>query len=215
MSPPDGSAQPRLDDASVVAAYARWAPIYDPIFGVITNRAIAATMAEVNALPAERVLEVGVGTGLSLPLYRERRVTGIDISPDMLERARERVRKQGLRFVEGLAVMDAANLTYADGAFDTAVAMFVMTVVPDPARVMTEMMRVVRPGGHVVIVNHFSAPGGPRAAAERFLSRFATKLGWHPEFDRGEVLNRPGLQLLSERRLFPFGLYTLLVLKRL
>jgi phosphatidylethanolamine/phosphatidyl-N-methylethanolamine N-methyltransferase len=204
-----------LDDAAVVAAYARWAPVYDPIFGAITGRAIRATMAAVNALPAGRVLEVGVGTGLALPLYRpDHRVVGIDLSPDMLRRAEQRVADRNLWNVERLAEMDAANLAFPDGSFDVAVAMFVMTVVPDCPCVLAEMTRVVRPGGRIVVVNHFSAEGGPRAAVERWLSRFAASLGWHPEFDKGQMLGRAGMQLLSERSLSPLGLYTLLVFAR-
>ena len=205
----------QLDEAAVVAAYARWARVYDPIFGAITGRAIRATMSEVNALPAGRVLEVGVGTGLSLPLYSpQHRVVGIDLSPDMLRRAERRVAERGLRNVEALAEMDAANLAFPDQSFDAAVAMFVMTVVPDAARVLAEMTRVVKPGGRVVIVNHFSADSGPRAAAERWLSRFAASLGWHPEFDKEQILSHTGMQLLSERSLSPFGLYTLLIFAR-
>src|SRR5688572_30008584 len=122
----------RLDERAVVAAYARWAPIYDPIFGVITGRAIRATMRVLNALPAARVLEVGVGTGIALPLYKpEHRVTGIDLSPAMLKIAEKRVQEHGLRNVDGIREMDAANLAFADASFDVAVAMFVMSVVPD------------------------------------------------------------------------------------
>lgn len=204
-----------LDDAAVVAAYARWAPIYDPIFGVITRSAIRATMREVNVLPAGNVLEVGVGTGIALPLYKhEHRVTGIDLSPDMLARAEKRVSSGRLANVAALALMDAANLVFPDGSFDMAVAMFVMTVVPDPGRVLSEIARVVRPGGRILIVNHFSAASGPRAAVERWLARYAAALGWHPEFARESIVGHSGLKLLFERRLPPLGLYTLLVFER-
>lgn len=199
----------------MVAAYARWAPVYDPIFGVITGRAIRATMAEVNALSPGRILEVGVGTGIALPHYKkEHRVTGIDLSPDMLARAEKRVKEQSLANVEALAEMDAGKLAFGDGSFDGAVAMFVMTVVPDVPAVLGEMIRVVRPGGRIVIVNHFSAKAGPRAAVERWLSRYATSLGWHPEFDKRAVTGRPEMTLLTEKSLSPFGLYTLLVFAR-
>jgi phosphatidylethanolamine/phosphatidyl-N-methylethanolamine N-methyltransferase len=206
---------PRLNDAAVVAAYARWAPIYDPIFGVITGRAIRATLREVNALHPGRIIEVGVGTGLALPHYKaSHRIVGIDLSPAMLERAEKRVAVQQLRNVEALAGMDAANLGFQDASFDAAVAMFVMTVVPDPARVLSEMVRVVRPGGRVVIVNHFSVDRGPRAAIERWLSRYSASLGWHPEFAKAQLLGRGDMKLLVERSLSPFGLYTLLVFER-
>jgi phosphatidylethanolamine/phosphatidyl-N-methylethanolamine N-methyltransferase len=205
----------RLDDAAVVAAYARWAPIYDPIFGFITGRAIRATMTVVNALPAGRILEVGVGTGLALPLYDgKHRIVGIDLSPDMLRRAERKVAADKLANVEALAEMDAANLAFPDASFDAAVAMFVMTVVPDAPRVLAEMVRVVKPGGRIATVNHFSADGGLRAVVERWLSRFAASLGWHPEFAKEQLLGRAGMKLLSERALSPFGLYTLLVFER-
>lgn len=206
----------RLDDKAIVAAYARWAPVYDSIFGVITGRAIAATMRLVNDLPAGEVLEVGVGTGLSLPRYkRDHRITGIDLSPDMLARAEKRVEEKRLGNVAALAEMDAGDLRFPDAHFDIAVAMFVMTVVPDPQKVLAEMVRVVRPGGRVVVVNHFSIERGPRAAVERWLSRYAKKLGWHPEFDRSIMLGRSDLRLVSERSLFPIGIYTLLEFERL
>src|SRR3990172_9508784 len=115
----------QLDDAAVVAAYARWAPVYDRIFGVITNRAIRATMQELNALPAGRVLEAGVGTGIALPLYKPgHRITGIDLSPVMLKRAKRRVADSGLVNIESLIEMDAGGLAFADGSFDVGGAMF-------------------------------------------------------------------------------------------
>lgn len=200
----------------MVAAYARWAPIYDGLFGSITGPAIRATMRTVNALPPGRVLEVGVGTGIALPLYaREQRIVGIDLSPDMLARARCRVSEKSLGNVEKLLEMDACALSFDDAAFDTAVAMFVMTVVPDPRAALAEMVRVVRPGGRIVVVNHFSVSSGPRALVERWLSRFSASLGWHPEFDKRQVSGDARLRLLSETRLPPFGLYTLLVFERL
>ncbi len=205
----------RLDDAAVVAAYARWAPVYDPIFGVITNRAIRATMAEINGLPAGRVLEVGVGTGIALPLYkRDHRITGIDLSPDMLARAERRVAERGLSNVEALVEMDAGALAFGDGSFDVGVAMFVMSVVPEPGRVLGEIIRVVKPGGRIVIVNHFKADKGLRAVFERWLARYGASLGWHPEFAIDTVLGRAETKLIAKRRLAPFGLYTLIVFER-
>jgi phosphatidylethanolamine/phosphatidyl-N-methylethanolamine N-methyltransferase len=204
-----------LDEKAVVAAYARWAPVYDLVFGLITGPAIRATMREVNAMSDGDVLEVGVGTGIALPLYKSsHRVTGIDLSADMLARARQRVATRRLANVAHLTEMDAVNLAFADASFDVAVAMFVMTVVPEPARVLDEMVRVVRPGGRIVIVNHFAAASGWRAAIERRLSPFSASLGWNPEFERASVGGRSDMRLLAERRLPPLGLYTLLVFER-
>jgi phosphatidylethanolamine/phosphatidyl-N-methylethanolamine N-methyltransferase len=213
---PNGGGSATLDDARVVAAYARWAPVYDPIFGVITAAAQRAAIAVLNRLPPGRILELGVGTGITLPRYRrEHRLTGVDLSPHMLERAEKRVARKGLGNVEALHEMDAGRLTMADGSFDAGVAMFVMTVVPEPQRVLSQLIRVVKPGGRVVLVNHFSAETGVRAAVEKWLNRFAGALGWNPDFPIATVLGRPQLRLIETRRLAPFGLYTLLVFERL
>ncbi len=204
-----------LDDAHIVAAYARWAPVYDPVFGVITNSAINKTVAVLNTLPPGRILEIGVGTGLALPRYkRDHRITGIDLSTDMLERARKRVAGQALANIEKLVEMDATHLDFADASFDAAVAMFLITVVPDPAAVLAEAARVVKPGGRIVLANHFSAEHGPRAAFERWLSRFSASLGWNPEFPLERVLGDAHMRLIEKRRLQPLGIYTLLVFER-
>jgi phosphatidylethanolamine/phosphatidyl-N-methylethanolamine N-methyltransferase len=205
----------QLDDAHIVAAYARWAPVYDAIFGVVTNAAIASTMRVLNALPPGRILEIGVGTGLALPRYRhEHRVTGIDLSPDMLARARSRVEREKLAHVEQLSKMDATKLAFANRSFDAAVAMFLITVVPDPIAVLHEAVRVVRPGGRIVLANHFSAESGPRAAFERWLSRFSASLGWNPEFPIQRVLGQKGMKEIERKSLQPLGIYTLLVFER-
>ena len=158
-----------------------------------------------------RVLEVGVGTGISLPMYKQAlSVTGIDLSPQMLRKARERVNRHRLGNVEALLEMDAAEMTFPDNTFDVVAAMFVMSVVPDPGRVMAELERVCRPGGEVLVVNHFSEEGGVRGLIERALAPAASLLGWRTEFPREAVMVRPGLRLEEVRRVPPVGLMTLL-----
>ncbi len=213
-NPGAGAALANIDGSHVVAAYARWAPIYDMVFGAITRPSIRAAVGVVNQLPPSCVLEVGVGTGIALPYYdRGHRVVGIDLSPDMLKRAETRVARNALPQVEGLAEMDAGPLVFEDASFDVAVAMFVMSVVPDPSRVLAEMARVVKPGGRIVTVNHFSVDTGPRAAIERGLARYAPRLGWHADFRIEPMLTRPDLKL-TERRATTPGIYTLLVFER-
>jgi phosphatidylethanolamine/phosphatidyl-N-methylethanolamine N-methyltransferase len=204
------------DEQTVVAAYARWAPVYDPIFGVATGIARKAATTTLNQLPAGRILEVGVGTGIALPLYkRDHRIVGVDLSPDMLSRAEKRVARRKLRTVEALHEMDAANLTFPDASFDAAVAMFVMTVVPDPDRVLDEIARIVRPGGHVLVVSHFSDGKGAFAPIEKSLTKYSGLLGWRPEFSIDNVLGHPGLKLARRRELQPANLFTLLLFNRL
>ena len=133
----------------------------------------------------------------------------------MLDRARERVSKRGQGNVEALLEMDATALEFADASFDVAVAMFVMTVVPDPARVMHELARVTKPGGKVLICNHFSVEDGFRGAVERRLSRYAARLGWRPEFPVETVLVSDRLELVRSTPVKPFGFFTLLEFRRL
>ena len=173
--------QPRLDEDAVRLAYRAWAPIYDYSFGVVAGPGRRLAVSKLNEFNGH-VLEVGVGTGLSLPRYKPGlEVTGIDLSPDMLEKAADRVGKLGLKRVK-LSVMDASDLSFDNETFDAAAVMFVMTVVPNPAAVMAEMRRVLRPGGSAIVINHFSREQGMRAAAERGLARFSHNLGWHPIF---------------------------------
>ena len=207
MSKPDITA---MSDSAIKRAYARWAPVYDQTFGIIADAGRVVAVDVINTLDG-KVLEVGVGTGISLPAYRrDLKVTGIDLSPQMLAKARERVSRQALGQVEAIEQMDAGAMSFADESFDAVVAMYVMTVVPDPARVLDELARVCRPGGTVILVNHFSAEGGPRALLERAMSPFASRLGWRPEFPIGTVLGHDQLSLVDQRAVKPLGLFTLL-----
>ena len=204
-----------LDTADVRRAYRRWAPVYDSTFGRFVEAGVKEATKLINTFHG-RVLEVGVGTGLALPHYKPHlRVTGVDLSPEMLRRARERVQKDKLSNIEELAEMDATALEFEDATFDVSTAMYVMTVVPDPAKVMHELVRVTKPGGHVVIVNHFSAEKGPRALIEKQLAGFADVLGWRPEFPVETIFVTDKLSLRSRRELKPFGLFTLLHFIRL
>jgi phosphatidylethanolamine/phosphatidyl-N-methylethanolamine N-methyltransferase len=205
--------QPSLDEDAVRAAYRAWAPVYDYTFGVVAGPGRRLAVSILNGAEG-RVLEIGIGTGLSLPRYRPGLdVTGIDLSPDMLAKAAARIRQHGLKRMT-LAVMDASRLAFGDGSFDAAAAMYVMTVVPDPAAVLSEMRRVLRPGGIAICVNHFSREHGLRAAAERGLARYSRRLGWHPVFPLKTVAEAPGFRLVEARDLPPFGLFTLLRLEK-
>jgi phosphatidylethanolamine/phosphatidyl-N-methylethanolamine N-methyltransferase len=198
----------RIENEDVQQAYRRWAPFYDKSFGLITEAAVQEVTARANLFDG-RLLEVGVGTGLALPHYKPKLdVTGIDLSLDMLKRARHR------RPAAALIEMDATDLRFADGSFDVAVAMFVMTVVPDPQAVMHELARVTRPGGRVLICNHFSVDKGVRALLEKKLSKFAHKLGWRAEFPVETLLVDNRLELVAKTPLKPFGFFTFLEFRK-
>ncbi len=197
-----------LDTNNIIKAYARWAPVYDMIFGKITTEGRRRTIAAVNRIGG-RALEVGVGTGIALPDYnRQMKITGIDVSDHMLERARQRVQENNLTNVEQLAVMDATRMDFEDNSFDVAVAMFLITVVPDPQAVMAEMARVVRPGGEIILVNHFGAEKGPRAKVEKMLAERAHILGWRADFPMERITGHPELEMVEQTPVPPFGMFT-------
>ncbi|CAH2600638.1 Phosphatidylethanolamine N-methyltransferase [Rhodovastum atsumiense] len=199
-----------LDAEAVRRAYRRWAAVYDAVFGGVSAWGRRRAVAEVNRLPGSRVLEVGVGTGLALPHYRpEKRITGIDLSVDMLERARSRVERESLSNVTALLEMDAEATGFPDGSFDIAVGMFVASVVPNPRRLLAEMKRVVRPGGHILFVNHFAAERGPRWWVERALAPASRKLGWHPDFALEALFPEEDRAKAALVPMHPFGLFTL------
>jgi phosphatidylethanolamine/phosphatidyl-N-methylethanolamine N-methyltransferase len=202
-----------LDKDAVTKAYARWAPVYDVVFGAVFDRGRKASIAEAERIGG-RILEVGVGTGLSLPDYaRTNRLVGVDLSAPMLRKAKERAAAHRLSNVDGLAVMDAQRLGFQDGVFDVVVAQYVITAVPDPEATLDEFARVLKPGGEIILVNHLGAEGGPRAAFERGFAPLARRLGWRPEF-RWERLARwaashGGVRVAERRPMPPLGHFSL------
>ena len=202
-----------LDEEAVKAAYRGWAPVYDWSFGLVARSARRRAIAEINKLSGQ-VLELGVGTGLSLPAFKTSlEITGIDLSAAMLEKARERARALDRR--TPLLIMDAGRLAFADDSFDAVAAMFVMTVVPDPVAVMSEIQRVLKPGGAAVIVNHFSRDHGIRSAIEHGMARYSHRLGWHPIFPLATVTEAPGFTVVKQEDQFPAGIFTLIVLRKI
>lgn len=195
--------------ASVEDTYRKWAPVYDKVFGAVFDVARRTAVGEA-ARTGGRVLEVGVGTGLSLPLYPAScRIVGIDISEPMLAVARRRVKDESLANVESLLVMDAQHLDFPDAAFDVIMAQYVVNTVPDPEAVLDELLRVLRPGGELLIVNRIGADGGARLKVERMLQPVVQRLGWRSEFpwERFERwAERAGNVTLAGRRpVPPFG----------
>lgn len=199
-----------MDADSVRHAYRRWAPVYDFTFGLIAEAGRKHAVKIINRRKG-RVLEVGVGTGLSLPCYGSHlTITGIDLSPEMLAKAQDKVERKKLDYVAALHEMDAGALSFPDESFDTVVAMYVMTVVPEPDRVMRELERVCAAGGEVILVNHFSQDEGFRGWFERRLAPFADLIGWRPVFGLDQVLVCEDLRLAERRALRPLGLFTML-----
>lgn len=204
------SSRSALDADAVRAAYRRWAGVYDEVFGAVSGPARRAAVAAVNGASGTDVLEVGVGTGLALPHYHnDKRITGIDLSTEMLDRARIRVKRENLSNVEQLLELDAEATGFETGRFDIAVAMFVASVVPNPRLLAAELRRVVRPGGTILFVNHFAAEGGPMAWIERALAPASRALGWHPDFAIERLIPAEECGALTIVPMRPFGLFRL------
>jgi phosphatidylethanolamine/phosphatidyl-N-methylethanolamine N-methyltransferase len=200
----------KLDAQAVRTAYRRQAAFYDAAFGSVSHTARLRAIDAVNALPGEHVLEVGVGTGLALPHYSlEKRVTGIDLSAEMLDRARARVAADRLEQVEALLELDAEATGLPSAAFDIAAVMFVASVVPHPRLLLAELRRLVRPGGHILFVNHFVASGGLRLAIERAMTPLSHALGWHPDFAFSDLFDADDMAMARLEPMPPFGLFTL------
>lgn len=198
-------------------AYARWAPVYDVVYDKLTEPAArAAVQAAVAHGP--RILEAGVGTGLSLGYYPKGSfVCGVDLSQDMLRRARDKVRRRGLHHVKGLQVMDVCRLGYADESFDAVVAQFLITLVPDPEAALSEFLRIVRPGGGIVLANHFGQTEGPVARMEEVVAPFCTKIGWSSDFKSTRIAawaERNGVEFVGVAPTFPGGFFKILRMRK-
>src|SRR5918993_3802963 len=170
-------------------AYARWAPIYDVVYDKLTEPAARAAVAAAAAC-GPRVLEAGVGTGLSLGYYpAHAQVHGVDLSEDMLRRAKAKVESRRLSHVRSLQVMDVTRLGFPDETFDAVTAQFLITLVPNPEATLSEFARVLKPGGEIVLANHWGQPSGPIAAVEEMVSPIAKAIGWSAAFKASRVAN--------------------------
>lgn len=196
---------------ATLRTYRRYAGWYDVVFGAVFESGRREAVRRVNDAPNQRILEVGVGTGLSLPLYRrDARVVGIDVSPEMLTKARDKVARLGLTQVEAIAEGDAERLAFPDASFDAVMALYVASVVSDVARFGTELRRVCKQGGRIVIVNHFAKASGPLRAMEEALAPFAGKIGFHTDFALKPFLRASGLKVREAKPVNLFGYWTLL-----
>jgi phosphatidylethanolamine/phosphatidyl-N-methylethanolamine N-methyltransferase len=206
-----------IDRRTVEKAYARWAPVYDMVFGKVFEQGRRASInaAERACGSSGRILEVGVGTGISLPDYaRTNRLVGIDISEPMLRKAKQRVRAHSLSNVDALSVMDVSHLAFPDNSFDVVVAQYVITAVPDPEAALDEFARVLRPGGEIVLVNHIGAERGMRRAFEMGFAPVARRLGWRPEFPWARLTRwagtRKDVKVIERKPMPPMGHFSLI-----
>ena len=210
----DGTEELDFDRETVERAYDRWAPVYDLVFGGVFSKGRSAAIQATNRLGG-RVLEVGVGTGISLPLYAPHlRIFGTDISEAMLNKAKARVTDQNLSNVEGLAVMDAEKLEFPDDSFDVVMAQYVVTAVPNPEVALDEFARVLRPGGELIILTRVSADAGMRRFIEQRLQPVVRQLGFRTaEFAWSRyaqwLAGAQGMELVERRLIPPLGHFSL------
>jgi len=207
-----------IDREGVEKAYGRWAPVYDLVFGKVFDAGRQSTIVEADRIGG-RILDVGVGTGLSLSDYsRNVKLCGVDISEPMLRKAQQRVRALKLTNVETLAVMDAKHLAFADASFDAVVAQYVITAVPDPEGTLDDFVRVLKPGGELILVNHIGAESGPRRVFELAFAPLARRLGWRPEFGWDRLLQwsarHGGVRVIERQPMPPLGHFSLIRFER-
>ncbi len=200
-----------MDLNDTIRTYRLFSGSYDIFFGPVFHPGRKEAVRIANDRPGQRILEVGVGTGLSLPHFRpDSRVTGIDVSAEMLDKAKSRTDRLGLAHVDGLHVMDAENMSFADNSFDAVLALYVASVVPDPARFAAEMRRVCIPGGTIVVVNHFTSENPLARFMEKRLARLARHIGFHADFPFEAFQAMSGLSIREVRPSNLFGYWKLL-----
>jgi phosphatidylethanolamine/phosphatidyl-N-methylethanolamine N-methyltransferase len=186
-----------VENDFVERVYEKLSKVYDVIFGPTLHPGRVTALERMGIQPNDRILEVGVGTGINTSMYpRNCHVTGVDLSSSMLEKARERVAREGLRNVR-LLEMDAQNLTFADDSFDIVYAPYLVSVVPDPVGVVREMRRVCKPGGKIIILNHFRSANPVLSRLERAISPFTVHIGFKSDLDLPGFLAQAELKPIS------------------
>lgn len=201
-----------LDQQTILKAYRRNARLYNAYFGWILNPGRRTAVELTDCRRGSRILEVGVGTGLSLPLYPEEvKVVGIDMSPEMLEQAKEMVAELGLKQVESLEIMNAEEMTFPDNSFDCVVAMHVATVVPNREKFAREIQRVCKPGGRIIIANYFHQPGTWPGYFSDKLSAASKYIGFTPTITLEQFLAETGMQPTNKVSVNLFNIWSVLI----
>jgi len=200
-----------IENKFVEGTYEKLAGFYDVMFGPILHPGRLLALRRMGIAPGNRVLEVGVGTGINTPLYpRNCRVTGIDLSAPMLEKARERVSRKGISHVR-LMEMDAAHLKFADESFDIVYAPYLVNCVSDPIRVVSEMKRVCKRGGKIVILNHFRSANPVLSRLDRWLSPLTVHIGFKSDLDLPGFLAQADLRPVSIEKVSISRLWSLVI----
>lgn len=198
-----------MDLKKVERVYTSYAGVYDHIFGKVFHEGRESAIRNLNVQPDERILEVGVGTGIALPMYpRHCRIVAIDFSEGMLEIAKKRTAEHRMDHVT-LHRMDAGAMDFPDNSFDTVVAAYVVTAVPDYRKVVNEMIRVCRPGGRIIMLNHFSNGNKMIAAVEKVISPLTKHLGWRTDLSLDTVLEGTNLHVARKQKVNPLRLWAL------
>ena len=214
MPRPSTAERVAVDSRRVVRVYATLARVYDAAFDWALGPGRREAVSRLPIRARDRILEVGVGTGLSLPHYpTDCRVTGIDISEEMLGQAQERAQELGRHDVT-LRLMDARQLGFADASFDHVLAPYVISVVPEPQRVMSEIRRVCKPGGTVIVVNHFHGSAALLRLVERALTPATQWIGFRMDLPIEVVTDAPGFDVQAVERVNLMRLWRLIVMRR-
>lgn len=203
-----------MEEAKTSETYDRWSSFYDKTFGTLLEKRLRRSIYELRLAGGEQILDLGVGTGVTLPYYPDNvHIVGLDLSRGMLKQANRKIRKLGLNHVE-LVQGDAMHPPFADGSFDHILLTHVLSVVSDPVRLLNWCARLIKPAGRVVVVNHFRSSKPAVAVLEKALNPLCKKLGWRSDITLAEVVRRCPLRVDYQFKLNPMDIWQIVVMSR-